>query len=356
MRLNSKEAFFKGGEDGPIFVAGDPGNSDLIRRIKLPAGHDDVMPSKGKTLSEKEIEVLTFWVEKGAPWPDKEKSIYYLAPLAPRRPELPVAQGDITQPIDLLVDQYFKDNNISWSGTVDDRTYIRRVYLDVVGLVPSPDSVEAFVSNADPHKRETLVKNLLNRDHDYTQHWLTFWNDLLRNDYTGTGYITGGRFDITEWLYQALRTNKPYNQFVSELISPTKESEGFIKGIRWRGTVNSSQSTEMQAAQNVSQVFMGLNLKCASCHDSFISDWKLSEAYAFANIFADTTLQIARCDKPTGELASSAMLFPELGTITTDAPTPERLKELATYLTQPENGRMYRTIVNRIWAQLMGSE
>src|SRR3546814_10054311 len=76
-----------------------------------------------------------------------------------------------------------------------------------------------------------------------------------------------------------------------------------------------------------------------SCHDSFISDWKLSEAYAFANIFADTTLQIARCDKPTGELASSAMLFPELGTITTDAPTPERLKELATYLTQPENGR-----------------
>src|SRR3546814_2477718 len=154
------------------------------------------------------------------------------------------------------------------------------------GLVPSPDSVEAFVSNADPHKRETLVKNLLNRDHDYAQHWLTFWNDLLRNDYTGTGYITGGRFDITEWLYQALRTNKPYNQFVSELISPTKESEGFIKGIRWRGTVNSSQSTEMQDAQNVQQVFKGINLKCASCHDSFISDWKLSEAYAFANIFA----------------------------------------------------------------------
>src|SRR3546814_14972334 len=122
-------------------------------------------------------------------------------------------------------------------------------------------------------------------------------SDVCSSDLTG--YITGGRFDITEWLYQALRTNKPYNQFVSELISPTKESEGFIKGIRWRGTVNSSQSTEMQAAQNVSQVFMGLNLKCASCHDSFISDWKLSEAYAFANIFADTTLQIARCDNPT---------------------------------------------------------
>src|SRR3546814_20418528 len=97
------------------------------------------MPSKGKTLSEKEIEVLTFWVEKGAPWPDKEKSIYYLAPLAPRRPELPVAQGDITQPIDLLVDQYFTDTHISWSGTGDDRTSIPPVNPDVVGLVPSPD-------------------------------------------------------------------------------------------------------------------------------------------------------------------------------------------------------------------------
>src|SRR5690606_14648959 len=161
LRLNSKEAFLKGGEDGPVVVPGDPGKSDLIRRVKLPAGHDDVMPSKGKTLSEKEIEVLTFWVEKGAPWPDKEKSIYYLAPLAPRRPELPVAQGDITQPIDRLVDQYFKANHISWRGSVDDRTYMRRVYLDVIGLVPSPDSVEAFVSSTDPNKRETLMNNRL---------------------------------------------------------------------------------------------------------------------------------------------------------------------------------------------------
>src|SRR3546814_20615245 len=72
-------------------------------------------------------------------------------------------------------------------------------------------------------------------------------SDVCSSDLTG--YITGGRFDITEWLYQALRTNKPYNQFVSELISSTKESEGFIKGIRWRGTVNSSQSTEMQRSE-----------------------------------------------------------------------------------------------------------
>lgn len=354
LRLNSKEAFFEGGENGPVIVPGDPGKSDLIRRIKLPAGHDDVMPSKGKLLSQKEIDILTFWVEKGAPWPDQEKSIYYLAPLEPRTPEIPSAAPDITRPIDRFVDQYFAQHNVQWKDPVDDHTYIRRVYLDVIGLLPAPDSIEAFASDTDPDKREKLVRNLLNRDHDYTQHWLTFWNDLLRNDYTGTGYITNGRFDITGWLYNALLTNRPYNEFVAELVSPKKESEGFIKGIRWRGTINSSQSTEMQAAQNVAQVFMGLNLKCAACHDSFISDWKLEEAYAFANIFSDTTLQVARCDKPTGQLAGRAMLFPELGTIDVDAPTPERLKQLADYITQPKNGRLYRTIVNRIWAQLMG--
>lgn len=354
LRLNSKEAFFKGGESGPVIVSGNPDESDLIRRIKLPAGHDDVMPSKGKTLSEKEIDVLSFWVERGAPWPDQEKSIYYLAPLAPREPNLPAANAELSKPIDLFVDKYFEENGIEWSAPVDDRTYIRRVYLDVIGLLPHPDSIEVFAASTAPDKRENLVKSLLNRDHDYTQHWLTFWNDLLRNDYTGTGYITNGRFDITGWLYNSLYSNKPYDQFVGELISPDEESEGFIRGIRWRGTINSSQSTEMQAAQNVSQVFMGLNLKCASCHDSFISDWKLDQAYAFANIFSDTTLQVARCDKPTGELAGRAMLFPELGTISTDAPTPERLKELADYITQPKNGRLYRTIVNRIWAQLMG--
>ena len=75
----------------------------------------------------------------------------------------------------------------------------------------------------------------------------------------------------------------------------------------------------MQAAQNVSQVFLGLNLKCASCHNSFISDWKLTDAYAFASIFADSLLEISRCDKPTGNYIGAAMLWKELGTIDSSA-------------------------------------
>jgi hypothetical protein len=185
-------------------------------------------------------------------------------------------------------------------------------------------------------------------------HWLTFWNDALRNDYSGTGYITKGRYQISDWLYKSLATNKPYNQFVKELLNPNQESKGFISGIKWRGAVNSSQRVEMQAAQNVSQVLLGLNLKCASCHDSFVSDWKLEDAYAFANVFADSTLEINRCDVPTGKMADTRILWSELGTVDKTGTLPEKLRQMSEILVKPENGRLYRTLVNRIWAQMMG--
>ena len=297
---------------------------------------------KEKDFQPNEIALLKFWIKQGAPWPEgPEKSLYRVAALEPRMPALPEAVENLTNPIDRFVNAYFEKNNIEWSDPVDDRTYIRRVYLDVIGLLPPPDSIDDFVKDSRPGKRELLVTRLLNRNDDYAQQWLTFWNDALRNDYTGTGYITGGRSDITKWLYVALQQNKPYNLFVKELISPAKESQGFIQGIKWRGTINASQRTEMQAAQNVSQVFLGLNIKCASCHDSFISDWKLDDAYAFANIFSDSTLEINRCDKPTGKMAGRRILFQELGEINPEAVTSERLKQLAEFLVQPKDGRLY---------------
>lgn len=356
LRLDSKEAVFRGGESGEILKAGNPANSELIRRISLPKSHKDVMPSKGKLLSKDEIALLAFWIEQGAPWPDEAEnpSIYRVAKMEPRKPNLPKSIEGLENPIDLWVDQYFKENGISWQHAVDDRTYLRRIYLDVIGLVPSPSELESFYLDDRPDKRNIWLRNLLDRQDDYSQHWLTFWNDNLRNDYTGTGYITNGRYNITDWLYKSLQENKPYHQFVKELLNPTDESKGFIEGIRWRGTVNASQRTEMQAAQNVGQVILGLNLKCASCHDSFISDWKLEEAYAFANIFADSTLEVSRCEIPTGKMAGTKILWEELGEIDGTATRPEKLQQLSEYLVQPANGRMYRTIVNRIWKQMMG--
>jgi hypothetical protein len=277
-----------------------------------------------------------------------------VAKLEPRNPVLPPAFDDKLNPIDLWTNDYFAKNKIKWSSPVDDRIFLRRIYLDIIGLLPTPEDLDAFAKDSRTDKRAQQVRQLLNRNDDYSMHWLSFWNDALRNDYTGTGYIDGGRFKITEWLYKSLKSNKPYDQFVKELIDPAEESKGFIEGIKWRGVVNASQRPEMQAAQNVAQVFLGLNLKCASCHNSFVNNWKLTDAYGFANIFADSSMEINRCDKPTGKYTTAKMLYNELGTIDDHASVQQKRKQLAENTVRPEDGRLYRTIVNRIWAQFMG--
>jgi uncharacterized membrane protein/mono/diheme cytochrome c family protein len=355
LRLDQKDLVFKGGESGPVIVPGKPGKSELVRRISLPRDHEDAMPGKGKLLSKEEIELIAYWIEVGAPWPDGgQKGAFRVAELKPNNPFLPFAPATAQNPVDLWVNEYFKQKKVRWPQVVDDRTYLRRIFLDITGIVPSPEELSAFARDPRPDKRAHWVRQLLNRNDDYAMHWLTFWNDALRNDYSGTGYITKGRYNISDWLYKSLQSNKPYNQFVQELLDPTPESQGFIKGIKWRGAVNSSQTTEMQAAQNVSQVLLGLNLKCASCHDSFISDWKLEDAYAFASVFADSTLEISRCDVPTGKTADTRILWEELGPIEKTDSVKVKLRQLAENLTKPTNGRLYRTVVNRVWAQLMG--
>jgi hypothetical protein len=155
-------------------------------------------------------------------------------------------------------------------------------------------------------------------------------------------------------LYQSLLDNKPYDQFVRELISPTADSEGFILGIKWRGRVNASQVPQIQFSQNVSQVFFGINMKCASCHDSFIDSWKLDDAYSLAAIVADEPLEMHRCDKGTGQMATPRFLWPELGNIEPTASKSERLQQFANLVTHRDNGRFTRTIVNRVWHRLLG--
>lgn len=352
LRLDSKEAVMKGGDGGRILVPGDAAGSEIVRRINLPHGHEDVMPNEGALLSDEQIALIELWIDEGAPWPDVDFQVFPEAPLDLTMPALPEGPGD--HPIDRFVHAYFAEQDRAWPDPVDDATFVRRAHLDLIGLLPAPEAVDAFVADPAPDKRTHLVDSLLARDESYAQHWLTFWNDLLRNDYTGTGFITGGREQITGWLYDALRTNEPYDAMVRALISPSDSTEGFIKGIRWRGAVNASQTTEMQAAQNVSQALLGVNLKCASCHDSFVSNWTLDQAYGFAQIFADSALQLVRCDEPTGRMASARFLYPELGRIDGTLPVAARLEQLADLMVTPENGRLYRTIANRLWAQLMG--
>src|SRR5205807_9970590 len=172
--------------------------------------------------------------------------------------------------------------------------------------------------------------------------------------YKCTGFIDGGRKQITGWLHKALMENKPYDRFVAELVNPSDESEGFTLGILWRGTVNAAMKPPMQAAQSGSQVFLGVNLKCASCHDSFINDWALADCYGMAAVFSDEELELVRCDKPEGRKAVVRFLYPEVGSIEQGIERPERMRRLAELMLSPRNGRLSRTVVNRLWARLLG--
>jgi Protein of unknown function (DUF1549)/Protein of unknown function (DUF1553)/Planctomycete cytochrome C len=314
------------------------------------------MPLKSPPLSADEIDVLRRWIDAGLPWQEgfSFRQDKYEPPLKPRRPELPAVSGEIENPIDRLVSAYWQEHGVEPPRALDDAAFYRRASLDLVGLLPTPADVEAFQADADPNKRQQLVRRLLDDRVAFAEHWLTFWNDLLRNDYVGTGYINGGRKQITAWLYRSLLENKPYDQFVRELVNPTDESAGFANGFVWRGRVNASQRPELQFAQNVGQVFLGVNLKCASCHDSFIDNWKLTDSYGLAAIYSHEPLEINRCDVPMGKTAVAYFLFPELGSIDPQAPRKERLAKLAELMTSPDNGRLTRTIVNRLWDRMMG--
>jgi len=364
--INTRETLLRGGESiSGVGLDGDRSATDVLHAVakglreRIETQDKDVrMPPEGPGLTEDEKVVLIGWIEQGMSWEPGftfgERS--YEPPLRPRMVELPPGQSpDRLHPIDRILDAERVEGGGEILPVVDDRTFVRRVYLDLIGLLPTPEQTERFVMSESVGKREELVRELLGRDIEVAEHWLTFWNDLLRNDYTGTGFITGGRTQITKWLYEALVMNKPYDQMVRELIAPTSgESAGFSGGIKWRGEVSAGQTVEIQFAQSVGQAFLGINLKCASCHDSFIDRWTLKDAYGIAAVYANQPLVIHRCDKSTGEQATAGWIYPELGQVDSSASQPERLKQLADLMTHRENGRFARTIVNRIWHRLMG--
>ena len=353
--LNTRESLLAGGGSGPAVVIGKSSESELIARITS----DDPflrMPPEGDPLPAETIQLLQHWIDTGLAWEPgfSFAAPSYEPPLLPRRFELPPAIEDRDHPVDRIVDAYLAQQGVEPWPIVEDAAFLRRVSMDLVGLLPTPEQLADFVQDTRDDKRQRIIDTLLDDHVAYGDHWLTFWNDLLRNDYTGTGFITGGRKQITQWLYQSLTENKPYDQMVRELITPVAGAEGFIQGIRWRGDVNSSQTQEIQFAQNITQAFLGINMKCASCHNSFIDRWTLEETYSLAAVYATEPLEIHRCDVPLGQHAQAAWIFPELGAIHPEAPQPERLEQLATLMTHPDNGRLTRTMVNRIWHRLLG--
>ncbi|MEZ5356750.1 MAG: DUF1549 domain-containing protein [Bryobacteraceae bacterium] len=331
---------------------GNSASSTLMARIG--GGKPPVMPLGGQPLSPAEIAAIGAWIDGGAPGPAASRSTgearSWQPTLALRAPALP--PGAEAHPLDRLLRVYLGPQGELAETT--DALLLRRTYFDLWGLPPTPEQAAAWAADPSPEKHAALIARLLESKQRYAAHWISFWNDLLRND-PGVVYH-GDRKSITSWLQNALESNMPYDRFVQALLNPREKNdpEGFLIGVNWRGDINASQKPVMQAAQNTAQVFLGINLKCNSCHDSFINQWKLKDAYGLASFFSDEPLAIYRCDAPVGQMAQAKFLYPELGGVASDAPLEVKRAQAAKLFTMPENGRTPRTLVNRIWRELFG--
>ncbi len=348
-----------GGRSGAIIHPGSSAKSLIMERIT--GTMEPRMPFGGKPLSDAEIATIKTWIDEGArPAPDappaKPKWEAPLGLVAPAVPKSPWPSW--SSPVDSFTAVYLARNGVTHPQLVSDAQFARRAYLDIWGLLPPPEDLQRFVADKSPKKREQLVQRLLADNDKYAEHWISFWNDLLRND-EGVNYYseTASRKSISTWLLASLESNMPYDQFVSKLINPTDPSDpdGFLIGVNWRGAVSASQTPALQAAQNTAQIFLGINLKCNSCHDSFISKWKLKDAYSLANYFSkEDQLELYRCDVAQHKFASASFLYPELNRPLPSNSLADRHATAAAIFTDPRDGRLPRTLVNRFWERLLG--
>jgi hypothetical protein len=348
-----------GGRNGPAIRPGNSTRSLLIHRVT--GAVEPQMPKDEDPLTAAELALVRRWIDQGArasstsppapqPWE---------APLALNRPAVPAVRWPgWTAPLDRLVAAYLAARKTPAPTVVSDSVFARRVYLDVWGLLPTPEQLQRFLDDTAANKREALVAALLADDEQYAEGWMSFWNDVLRNE-DGVTYFseTAGRKSITDWLFAALRGNLAYDAFVGKLLNPSAPSDpdGFLVGVNWRGETSAAVTPWMQAAQNSAQVFLGINLKCNACHDSFVSKWKLKDAYALAAYFApEPTLQMYRCDVALNRFAEPGFLFPELTRAPVSPSLADRRSAAAATFLDPRMGRLPRTLVNRIWHRLLG--
>lgn len=349
----------EGGRNGAVIRPANGAGSAIVHR--LTGAVEPQMPKDEDPLPPAELALIRLWIDQGArggpssspapqPWE---------APLALERPAIPAVRWrHWSSPLDRFVGAYLGARRAGEPVRVPDALFARRAYLDAWGLLPTPAQLQSFIADPNPGKRAALVDALLADNDKYGEHWISFWNDLLRNE-DGVTYFseTAGRKSITDWLLPALTTNLPYDRFVTKLLNPTAaiDPEGFLTGVNWRGETSAAVTPWMQASQNTAQVFLGINLKCNACHDSFVSKWKLKDAYALAAYFSpDPRLQLYRCDVAQNTYAEPAFLFPEVSHTPVSSSLGDRRAAAAAIFTDRRNGRLPRTLVNRVWHRLFG--
>ncbi|MGB4707767.1 MAG: DUF1549 and DUF1553 domain-containing protein [Fuerstiella sp.] len=294
----------------------------------------------------------------------------------PERPDFEFKTPKATNFIDEAVFAQLKRLKTNPADVCDDSTFLRRVYLDLTGLLPTIEQAKAFIESPEPNKRSKLIDTLLASE-EFNDFQTLRWADLLRVE-EKTLDATGVEV-YHNWIRTSVAEDKPLNTFVAELIAARGSTykvppTNFFRALR----------TPEERSEAAAQVFLGIRLQCAKCHNHPFDRWTQDDYYAWSNFFARVDYEIVenkRRDKSdkhefsgeqivkisekgdvknptTNEIAG--LRFLGSGNVnapedkTGGDPSPDRLEQLATWISDPENDRFSTTQANRIWAQLMG--
>jgi len=324
LRLDQRAGALAGGDSGPVI---QPRNSAGSRLIHLVAGLQKglIMPVSGERLTQDQIGLLRAWIDQGAEWPEsatasedgtreengKTKDSHW-AFVPPRQPAVPKVRDHswVRNPIDAFVLARLESEGVKPSPEADRVTLIRRLTLDLIGLPPTPEEVDQFVSDSRSDAYEHLVDRLLQSSH-YGEKWARHWLDLARYG-DSDGYETDGprphAWRYRHWVIEALNRNMPFDQFTVEQIAgdllPNATIEQKVATGFNRNTLTNREGgmdLEMLRIEQVvdrtstlGTVWLGLTLGCAVCHDHKydpISQKEYYQLFAFFNSAIEVNLE-----------------------------------------------------------------
>ena len=314
LRLYSPDLIRAGGATGPLIAPGKSGDSYLIHRI-LGVGGEDQMPRERDPLPEPALALLRAWIDQGARMPATSPTTMaaaaaapinrHWAYVAPERPDVPsVANaGWARTPIDRFVLARLEHERLSPSPDATKSALIRRVTLDLTGLPPTPDALDAFLSDTSPDAYDKVVDRLL-ASPQYGERWARPWLDLARYADTN-GYEKDNRRSIwkyRDWVIDALNRDLPFDQFTIEQIAgdmlpnatvDQKIASGFHRNAMTNeeGGVDPEESLYevlVDRANTTATVWLGTTLACAQCHNHKYDPFTQKDYYRLLAFFANT--------------------------------------------------------------------
>ena len=267
------------------------------------------------------------------------------------------AEPDVNY-VDAMVAAKLKKLRIAPSGVCDDQTFLRRVYLDIVGLPPTVEEFNTFMASTAPDKRSKLIDELLERK-EFSEIWVNKWAELLQVK-SSNEISYKAMFLYYNWLVEKLSKNTPMDQIVQELLGATGGTFKNPATNFYRITNDNLLLTE-----NVAQVFMGMRVQCAQCHNHPFDRWKQDDYYGFAAFFSQIGRKVGEDYRETiifnsggGEVAhpvGGRVMKPKfLGGEEPDVAGKDRRVILAKWLASSQNPWFATSFANRVWAHFFG--